>query len=177
MRLGLGRSGRCPRRAAHLLGGLGHISSFSEAAQPGSRGWRHARPGISAVKWPGLPDPLLARSGVTRKQALAAASSPRCPVHQGGPPGVSTRGLAAQTEPNEDGWYQGSERRQRAPSQTTIEFPRDSVWQGGDPDRCPEVSGQRLLLMEAQMDINVYRPRKHFSAESGLLSTAPDPGV
>lgn len=47
------------------------------------------------------------------------------------------------------------------------------MWQGGDPDRCPEVSGQRLLLTEAQMDINVYWAHKHFSAESGLFCRGP----
>lgn len=70
--------------------------------------------------------------------------------------------------PNEDGWYLGPGSWQPAPSQT-IESLRDSVWQGGDPDRCPEVSGKRLLLTEAQMDINVYRPCKHFSAETVLF--------
>lgn len=78
------------------------------------------------------------------------------------------------TEPNEDGWYRGPERHGPAPSQTTIELPRDSGWQGGDPDSRPEVSGKRLLLTEAQMDINVSRPRKHFSAENGPSSRPAD---
>jgi hypothetical protein len=38
---------------------------------------------------------------------------------------------------------------------TTMEFPRDSGWQGGEPDRCPKAPGERLFLTEAQMDINV----------------------
>lgn len=59
-----------------------------------------------------------------------------------------------------------------APFRTT-EFPSDAVCQGGEPDRCPEGSGKRLLLTEAQMDINDYWPCKHFSANLGLSCGTP----
>lgn len=48
-------------------------------------------------------------------------------------------------EPNEDGWPE-----RPAPSGRTTERPGDSAWQGGDPDRCPQASGGRLLLTEAK---------------------------
>ena len=92
---------------------------------------------------------------LSEKQVLVGVSGPRHPV-----PRVGTRGPAVWTwSLNEDGWYWGPAKQQPAPSQTAIEFPRDSLWQGGDPDRRPEVSGKRLLLTEAQMDINVCGPR------------------
>lgn len=112
------------------------------------------------------------RGRLSGKQAPVDMCGPRRPVHRC----WHLRPGSLDVEPNEDGWYPGPARRRPAPSQA-IGFPSDSVWQGGKPDRRPEVSGTRLLLMESQMDMNVYRPRKHFSAENGLSSRPADPDV
>lgn len=97
----------------------------------------------------GLPSAILAWASVCGRQALVGVSCPRRPVQQGGPSGASTPGPAVWTGSlmRMDGI--GVQRGSGQLPQTTIEFPRDSMWQGGDPDRCPEVAGKRLLLTEA----------------------------